>query len=139
MSRNVVAILVVLSIFTGLKGAQWLYNEVVDSNTDVDSQNWEDRELSNRKAIQNLRIGDSIDNVSANMGTADFNEIKPIGDKRYQVLYFRTHRAAGDGITTKDECTPLVFEHSTLIGWGHEFYDFTFGEQTSDETQAEDI
>ena len=134
MSRNVVTVLVVLSIIIGLKGAQWLYEEVIDKTSYIDTQGWEERELSNRRAIQALQIGDSLNSVTEEMGTADFNEIKPIGDKRYQVLYFRTNRAEGDGLTTKDECTPLVFEDQVLIGWGHEFYNFTF-----DKSHTQDV
>jgi len=28
----------------------------------------------------------------------------------------------GDGITTKDECTPLVFRNGNLVGWGDSAY-----------------
>jgi hypothetical protein len=35
-----------------------------------------------------------------------------------QVLYYRTRRVDDDGITTKNECTPLVFINNELVGWG---------------------
>jgi hypothetical protein len=38
------------------------------------------------------------------------------------VLFYRTHRRDGDGVTTKDECTPLVFKNGLLIGWGDAAY-----------------
>jgi hypothetical protein len=56
------------------------------------------------------------------MGIADFNESYSKDDDTYQVLYYRTQRINGDGVTTKDECTPLVFKNSILVGWGERAY-----------------
>nr|WP_136250728.1 DUF3192 domain-containing protein [Ningiella ruwaisensis] len=121
MSRNMVTALVVLCLLVGFKGAEFLYTKVVEDVVGVDGQDWEERQLTNRKGIQTLKIGDSLLHVTDNMGTADFNEILPNSDVPLQVLYYRTQRAHEDGLTTKDECTPLVFENQTLIGWGHEY------------------
>ena len=84
---------------------------------------WEDREHKNRRKISNLVLDMSIQNVKDSMGTPDFNELHQKGDTKVQVLYYRTHRRAGDGVTTKDECTPLVFENGALVGWGDSAYD----------------
>lgn len=79
---------------------------------------WDDRQTENRSAISDLNTGIKISAVKRDMGTADFNELYQRGDDEYQVLFYRTHRSKGDGITTKDECTPLVFKNGKLFGWG---------------------
>ncbi len=122
MNRNVVAIVVVLSAIAGVKGTQFLYNEISGNSEVIDSQDWESRELINRRAIQSLQMGAPLSQITENMGTADFNEILKSGNENYQVLYYRTQRTTEDGMTTKDECTPLVFSGQVLVGWGHEFF-----------------
>jgi len=52
----------------------------------------------------------------------DFNELFEKQDGTYRVLYYRTQKTMGDGITTKDECTPLVFRNGELVGWGDSAY-----------------
>ena len=56
------------------------------------------------------------------MGLADFNEFHQKDQDRFQVLYYRTQRKNGDGVTTKDECTPLVLKNGLLVGWGDTAY-----------------
>ena len=51
-----------------------------------------------------------------------FNELFEKQDGTYRVLYYRTQKTMGDGITTKDECTPLVFRNGNLVGWGDSAY-----------------
>lgn len=82
-----------------------------------------DREYKNRKYISTLQLDSSLDSVRNRMGVPDFNELHQRGDDNIQVLYYRTHRREGDGMTTKDECTPLVFKNGSLIGWGETAYD----------------
>lgn len=83
---------------------------------------WQDREHKNRKHIANLETNTDISSIKSRMGTPDFNESHPKGDDQFQVLYYRTQRMDGDGVTTKDECTPLVFKNGLLIGWGESAY-----------------
>ena len=52
------------------------------------------------------------------LGAADFNEMISSNGDTVQVLYYRTQRVDDDGITTKNECTPLVFVNNELKGWG---------------------
>ncbi len=122
MNRNVAAVVIVVSLIGGVKGTQWVYNEISGNSDVIDSQDWESRELINRNAIQNLQLGAPLAEITKNMGTADFNEILLNGSDKYQVLYYRTQRTTEDGMTTKDECTPLVFDQSGLVGWGHDFF-----------------
>lgn len=83
---------------------------------------WEDREQDNRQFIADLTTNTNIATIKKRMGVPDFNELHKKGDDEIQVLYYRTQRHTGDGITTKDECTPLVFKNGQLIGWGDSAY-----------------
>ncbi len=98
---------------------------VVSVGGDSDSHysaDWEDREQNNRKHIAKLDAGLSYENVVRKMGVADFNELFEKQDGTYRVLFYRTQRTRGDGVTTKDECTPLVFKNGYLVGWGDSAY-----------------
>jgi hypothetical protein len=83
---------------------------------------WQDKEQKNRKYISQLQQGASYDETLNRMGIANFNEFHSTADDTYQVLYYRTQRIDSDGATSKDECTPLVFKNSVLIGWGESAY-----------------
>lgn len=96
----------------------------VDSEKFVDHTQrefWQDRELNNRQHIQKLTLNTSIQRVTEQMGAADYSDIMKVGEKAYQVLYYRTQRKNQDGITTKDECTPIVFLNQNVVGWGESF------------------
>lgn len=82
------------------------------------SAEWEDREYNNRRHISELALDMTYESVLRKMGVADFSELYQKADGAYRVLYYRTQRTMGDGVTTKDECTPLVFRDSQLVGWG---------------------
>ena len=83
---------------------------------------WQDKEQKNRKYISQLQQNVSYDEILKRMGIADFNEFHVKGDDTYQVLYYRTQRIDEDGVTTKEECTPMVFKNSALVGWGESAY-----------------
>lgn len=90
-----------------------------DSSYNIDV---EDREFNNRKHISNLEVAMSYESVLRKMGVADFNEFYEKDDGSYRVLFYRTQKTMSDGITTKDECTPIVFKNGALIGWGDSAY-----------------
>ena len=79
---------------------------------------WQKREQNNRKHIAKLETGMRYQDVTRKMGVADFNEMVQNDGTQRRILYYRTQRSADDGVTTKDECTPLVFEDGVLVGWG---------------------
>lgn len=79
---------------------------------------WQQLEKENREHIAALVLGTKTQSVIDKMGEADFNEALQKDAGQYQVLWYRTQRIKGDGMTTKDECTPLVFRNNELIGWG---------------------
>ncbi|WP_299074155.1 DUF3192 domain-containing protein [uncultured Paraglaciecola sp.] len=83
---------------------------------------WQDREQKNRRHISRLQQNNTHDETLRRMGVADFNELYVKGEDTFQVLYYRTQRIEGDGVTSKDECTPLVFKNSLLVGWGESAY-----------------
>lgn len=94
-----------------------------DNRSEWDTQHsqWEAREKNNRQHIQSLQVGISFADITEKMGIADFNELSLKGSEQYQILYYRTQRKQPDGITTKDECTPLIFKENSLIGWGQDY------------------
>ncbi len=44
-----------------------------------------------------------------------------------------------DGLTTEDECMPLVFEKGVLVGWGNEYYARTRLMPAMPKTNAENV
>lgn len=90
-----------------------------DKNTKSSrSTSWEQIEQTNRDEIARLNSGQSLSTVMNTMGTPDFDESLELESGTYRVLYYRTHRKVADGMTTRDECTPLVFRNGELVGWG---------------------
>ncbi|MGS2719939.1 DUF3192 domain-containing protein [Paraglaciecola aestuariivivens] len=85
---------------------------------------WEKQERKNRQLIAQLMPNQDFQVVKNRLGTADFNEFFEKDGNTYRVLFYRTHRTEGDGVTTKDECTPLVFKNDLLVGWGDSAYQF---------------
>ncbi|WP_026375699.1 DUF3192 domain-containing protein [Aestuariibacter salexigens] len=79
---------------------------------------WQKTERDNREAIANFAIGMSEKDVKRRLGTPDFSERMVKQQDEYQILYYRTQRQHDDGITTKDECTPLIIKNGELVGWG---------------------
>ena len=83
---------------------------------------WQEKEQKNRKHISRLQQDATYEQILSRMGIAEFNELYTQGNDTYQVLYYRTQRKGGDGVTTKEECTPLIFKNTQLLGWGESAY-----------------
>ena len=67
---------------------------------------------------RNLRVGMTKEQVLEVMG-------EPIRNEKFcnpNVWYYYIEMVWGDGLTTEDECMPLVFENGKLIGWGNDFW-----------------
>lgn len=94
---------------------------------DEDSDSWERRQDSNAQAINNLTLGRGIDDVQAQLGEPEFRETFLRDGAEFEVLFYRTQRMKGDGRTTKDETTPLVFVDGELVGWGDSAIAFATG------------
>ncbi|MBY6224543.1 DUF3192 domain-containing protein [Ferrimonas balearica] len=84
-----------------------------------DNMDWDDRQKHNVAAIATLEPGLSKAIVLERLGNPDFSEALTDHDGHgIQVLRYRTHRTKGDGETTPDETTPLLFRDGVLFGWG---------------------
>lgn len=88
----------------------------------VDNMSWEDRQAYNQSKLAELKLGLSSEHIHQLMGSADFSEAKFSQGKALTILFYRTHQTKSDGITTRDECTPLLFSDDKLIGWGQDTY-----------------
>ncbi|WP_327082857.1 DUF3192 domain-containing protein [Paraglaciecola hydrolytica] len=86
------------------------------------NSDWQDKEQKNRGVIAKLEPDLSLHDISMRLGTPDFNEYYEKAGDKFQILFFRTQRISGDGVTTKDECTPLIFKNGLLAGWGDTAY-----------------
>jgi hypothetical protein len=91
-----------------------------DGESQYFSSDHHDIEAQNRKKIARLELRQAYDEVKTIFGTANFNESYQKDGQQIQVLYYRTHRVHADGMTTKDECTPLVFKEGYLVSWGEQ-------------------
>ncbi|NMP33285.1 DUF3192 domain-containing protein [Thalassotalea sp. M1531] len=119
MKKSLVVLLAALPLTFGLTGC------VVSVGGDDDghySYDFNDREYDNRKKIASLQVNSSFGDVQGRLGVADFNEVYQKDGESIQVLYYRTNRKHKDGVTTKDECTPLIFKNGMLVSWGDTAY-----------------
>lgn len=85
---------------------------------------WDDREIYNRKYIATLSIGEQLNrtHVIEKLGAPDLSEAKQTEEHNIQILFYRTQRLKSDGMTTQDECTPLLFKNDRLVAWGDSAY-----------------
>lgn len=87
-----------------------------------ENMDWQDREEYNKVQITKLSLGTTREEVLALLGSPDITEAKMDSDNSIQVMFYRTQHVRADGITTLDECTPLLFENDLLIAWGEGAY-----------------
>ena len=74
---------------------------------------------------------DNIENskkLRINMTKAQVLKVmgEPIKGEKYatpDVWYYYIATQWNDGLTTEDECLPLVFRDGKLIGWGWDYYE----------------
>lgn len=85
---------------------------------------WEEREIYLRNFLTKVTFNKlSFDEALEQLGTPDITETKQIDDDYYQITFYRTHHIKSDGITTLDECTPLLFKNNVLIALGQNTYE----------------
>ena len=98
---------------------------VAIGNDDDDwDEGWSKRQRENREAIAELELGLRRDTVIQRLGAPDFSESFLRDGQEFAVLFYRTHRRRGDGETSRDETTPLVFVNDDLVGWGDSAIDY---------------
>ena len=90
------------------------------------------RNLDNARA---LRIGMTKSQVLEIMGEPVKDEIFTKPD----VWFYFIEPVWVDGLTTEDECMPLVFENGKLVGWGNEYYARTRLMPAMPKTNAENV
>lgn len=94
-------------------------------NDDSDDDNWSKTkkvQQHNQNYINQLKTGADAASVRNSLGTPDFTELFQKEGETVEVLFYRTHRSHGDGMTSKDECTALIFKRGLLVGWGDKAY-----------------
>ena len=89
-------------------------------NDDPDQMDWQDREAFNTKLIYKMDLKQPLSRteVISSLGGPDITEAIVVSEQIYQMMYYRTHRTKSDGITTRDECTALLFKNNQLIAIG---------------------
>lgn len=113
MSKTLPALVLALAI-PALSGC---VVAVGDVKADRESD-WQEMERDNREAISRLESGMAIERVRSRLGTPEFSESMEIDGGQYRVLFYRTQRREADGMTTRDETTPLIFRDGVLVEWG---------------------
>lgn len=87
-----------------VSSCQWFVQGEIDRNTEN---------------LAKLRVGMSKDEVKGVMG-------EPLTKESYNipnVWFYYTRPRWQDGVATRDECTPVVFdEDGQLAGWGNQYY-----------------
>ena len=84
---------------------------------------WEDREEFNRQYIAKLQLDNfTFEKALKELGSPDITEAKKASGSNYQVMFYRTQHVKSDGITTQDECTPLLFKDGQLMAIGSSAY-----------------
>ncbi|ASP49171.1 DUF3192 domain-containing protein [Cognaticolwellia beringensis] len=111
MKKSLLALIVIAPLTLGLTGC---VIAVGGEDGHSISGDFEDREYKNRKKIAGIQLNTAFADVSREMGVADFTETYLKDGKTVNVVYYRTHRLHKDGLTTKDECTKLVFVNNSL-------------------------
>ena len=106
-------------LVVGLSGCVIAVGDNHDSDEDA---GWKKAQQYNRDQVNKLALDMSADDVRTLLGTPDFTESYTKDGAVVQVLFYRTHHVKSDGVTTKEECTPLVFKQNKLSGWGEKAY-----------------
>lgn len=84
--------------------------------------NWQEREIFNRKYISRLELGENKESVMRLLGPPDISEAHDFTEGELLILFYRTQHVRSDGMTTKDETTPLLFRNDKLLAWGESAY-----------------
>jgi len=92
------------------------------SDDDDDGNNWRKTQQFNQNYVSGLKTGTDIGAVRQTLGTAAFSESFSKQGETVEVLFYRTHHSHSDGMTSKDECTALIFKRGLLVGWGDKAY-----------------
>lgn len=120
MKKSLATLLLIAPLSLGLTGCIIVAD--ADGNYDSHVADFQDREYENRKKIARLELNMGYLEVQDYLGVPDFNETYQKDNEQVHVLFYRTNRKHKDSLTTKDECTPLVFKGEKLVSWGDSAY-----------------
>jgi len=101
-------------LITGLSGCVIVGHDGRHGSKD----DWEVEQAKNQSVINQLEISDSRQTIFEQLGAPDFSEAFTKDKDTYRILFYRTQRTSSDGLTSKDETTPLIFKNEKLVGWG---------------------
>lgn len=93
-----------------------------------ETMTWQEREIFNRKYIGRLELGEHKEVVMRLLGPPDISEAHSTDEGDLLILFYRTQHVKSDGITTRDETTPLLFRDDQLFAWGEQAYVRYLGE-----------
>lgn len=118
MRKNLRMVLIALALIAIYPAATWL--ALYCFQDDPAAMVWTDREAFNLKFIRNLNINAAPNQaeVQQKLGGPDISEAYNSGTDLYQLAFYRTQRDISDGITTKVECTALLYRNRQLIAVG---------------------
>ena len=108
-------------LFTGTAAICWLISgcALIDRDTSVLAPHKWDEIFRNRENLGKLRVKMTKGEVLAIMG-------EPLKDEVFcedNVWWYYTRTCWTDYMTTRDECTPVVFDEQGLVeGWGVSYY-----------------
>lgn len=88
-----------------------------------ENMTWREREIFNRKYIGRMALGSEREEVLRLLGPPDISEAIVTDEGELLVLFYRTHHVTSDGVTTRDEATPLIFREDELVAWGDTAYE----------------
>ncbi len=123
LARVIAATVIAVPLVIGLSGCVIAIGGDDDDHHSWGSSNWQERQEDNREAIDKLNPGMVFSDIRHSMGNPDFKEVFDNNGDKMVVLFYRTDSVKSDGVTSKDECTPLVFKNDKLVGWGQKAYD----------------
>ena len=88
-----------------------------------DKMDWKDRQEYNKVQIDKIERTETDKSLTHAqiidiLGGPDISEAKMSGADKIQVMYYRTQHKRADGITSQDECTPLLFKNNELVALG---------------------
>ncbi|WP_158967046.1 DUF3192 domain-containing protein [Paraglaciecola sp. L3A3] len=83
---------------------------------------WKDRQEYNQIQISKIELGTTKKMILELLGSPDITEAKRANNTQWQIMFYRTRYIEDDGMTTQDECTPLLFENNKLVALGNQAY-----------------
>ena len=125
MKTTLIKTLVTLPLVVALSGCVIAVDGDHDrwDNKGWGNKSWEERQHDNREFIDDLNPGMMYAQVRSTMGNPDFREAFDSNEDKIVVLFYRTDSVKSDGLTSKDECTPIIFKNGVLTSWGEKAYE----------------